>query len=67
MEQLIEQLKESIQHIQQSLHQIEQTIDGFSLKHSIEEKLLQKEELKVSLSTKMSLTKHQFCFCLASS
>jgi hypothetical protein len=26
---------------------IEQTIDGFMLKHSIEEKLLQKEELKV--------------------
>jgi hypothetical protein len=26
---------------------IEQTIDGFMLKHSVEEKLLQKEELKV--------------------
>lgn len=36
-----------MQHIQQSLIHIEQTIDGFMLKHSIEEKLLQKEELKV--------------------
>ena len=47
MQELIEELKESIENIQQALVHIEQTIDGFTLKHSIDEKLLQKEELKV--------------------
>lgn len=47
MQALIEEHKESIQSIQQSLLNIEQTIDGFILKHSIEEKLVQKQELKV--------------------
>ncbi|CAM4782634.1 unnamed protein product, partial [Rotaria magnacalcarata] len=46
LQELIEEQRESIQHIQQSLIMIEQTIDGFMLKHSIEEKILQKEELK---------------------
>ena len=55
MQELIEQLKESTQNIQQLLQQIEQAIDGFSLKHSIEEKLLQKEELKVSVLTVIRL------------
>ena len=47
MQELIDEFKESIQTIQQSLMTIEQNIDGFMLKHSVEEKLLQKEDLKV--------------------
>ncbi|CAF3804026.1 unnamed protein product [Adineta steineri] len=45
IQELINEQKKSIDDIQQSLFAIEQITDGFILKQSIDEKLLQKEEL----------------------
>ena len=51
-QQLIDEFKESVDHIQQRLNFTEQIVDGFMLKHSVDEKLMQKEELKVDFIKK---------------
>ena len=48
MQHLIDEQRDAIEQIQQALIAIEERVDGFVLKHSIEEKLLQKEDLKVN-------------------
>lgn len=60
IQQLIDEFKESVDNIQQRLNFTEQIIDGFMLKHSVDEKLVQKEELKVNFKKKFRWNKFRF-------
>ena len=64
-EQLSTHLNEQrrmVEDLRQTLNEIERNVDGFVLKDTIEEKHLQKEELKVKETEKINEKKNSFRF-----